>query len=140
MLEAYGEISRASGGANLPRVPDKVGGTYVDIIMGIKYNTLFPKLIMQLPCGLALYESKFTGIGGHRGILGGPHKAWAEVYATTSFMSAANYFTNELMVAQYQRKSLFDTLDWSVATVDAISESDNQPLSEAFQNSAKHVR
>ena len=140
LLEAYGEISRASKGANLPTVPDKVGGTYVDIIVGIKYNTLFPKLIMQLPCGLALYESKFTGIGGHRGILGGPHKAWAEVYATTSFMSAANYFTNELMVAQYQRKSLFDTLDWSVATVDATSESDNQPSSEAFQNSAKHVR
>ncbi|MCP3662237.1 MAG: hypothetical protein GY696_07040 [Gammaproteobacteria bacterium] len=141
LQEAYGEITRAgaSTGAILPTVPDKVGGTSVDIIVGIKYNTLFPKLIMQLPCGLALYESKFAGIGGHRGILGGPHKAWAEVHATTSFMSTANYFMNEMKAAQYQWKSLLDTPDWSVATVDAASDANELQTSKVHQSSTKHV-
>ena len=142
LQQAYNEFSKAQGSdtSSLPTVPDKVGGSCVDIIVGIKYNTLFPKLIMQLPCGLALYESKFTGVGGHRGILGGPHEAWAEVHATTSFMSAANYFTNELKAAAYQRKSLFDMLDWSVASIDSASDTDELETYQVYQSSTKHVR
>ena len=38
------------------RLPSVIGGE-VDCLLDIKYNCLFPEVLHQLPCGLAIYKS-----------------------------------------------------------------------------------
>ena len=41
------------------RVPESIGGS-VDMLLGIKYVSVFPKEIHSLPCGLTIYESRLA--------------------------------------------------------------------------------
>ena len=93
---AYSEFSNVSQGANLPTVPDSIGGRPMDIILGIKYHHLFPQLLLTLPSGLALYLSPLKGADGHRGVLGGPHAAWRQAECISNHLGASFYFSSEL--------------------------------------------
>ena len=108
--EPYNDlVAHYKGHELLPTVPDVIGGGQVDIILGIKYNYLFPMRICSLPCGLSLYRSPLKGVNGHTGVLGGPHKAWAKAAETVNFVGAALFFTHELSAYRYTTESLFNS-------------------------------
>ena len=58
------------------KIPDVVGGE-VDILLGIKYNALFPVLIHMLPSGLAIYKVKLKSFKNkYTAVIAGPHKSF----------------------------------------------------------------
>ena len=62
----------------LPKLPDYVGGE-THLMIGIKYLKYFPERIFQLPNGLTVYKSVFKNFDGSRGVVGGPHRLFAEI-------------------------------------------------------------
>ena len=55
-------------------MPESAGGS-VDILLGIQYASLFPKLVHMLPCGLGFYKLKLEAPGvGFNGCITGPHE------------------------------------------------------------------
>ena len=58
-------------------MPDTAGGS-VDILLGIQYASLFPKLVHMLPCGLGIYELELEAPGGgFNACIAGPHETLA---------------------------------------------------------------
>ena len=58
------------------RVPASAGGS-VDMLLGIKYISVFPKEVHTLPCGLTIYESRLASHDGlYNACLGGPHSSF----------------------------------------------------------------
>ena len=49
-------------------------GGDTDIMLGIRYKRYHPKEVFSLPSGLGVFESKFAGPNGSRGLVGGPSK------------------------------------------------------------------
>ena len=91
-----------SGGSNnLPSIPTSIGGE-VHMMIGIKYLRYHPKMLFQLPSGLAIYQSSFTSSPGGRGVIGGPHPTFSEIHQShisninpeTSDVSST-FFTDE---------------------------------------------
>ena len=91
-----------SGGSNnLPSIPTSIGGE-VHMMIGIKYLRYHPKMLFQLPSGLAIYQSSFTSSSGGRGVIGGPHPTFSEIHQShisninpeTSDVSST-FFTDE---------------------------------------------
>ena len=58
------------------KVPIQAGGS-ADILLGIKYKSLFPVHVHTLPCGLFIAELKIASDGGITGAIGGPHKSFS---------------------------------------------------------------
>jgi hypothetical protein len=81
---------------NLPTCPKVVGGSSVDIMLGVEYMNCFPELVYELPSGLRLYRSRLDAVGGHLGILGGPHESWARAAVAANIMTPCVYLTAEL--------------------------------------------
>ena len=73
--------------SNIPKLAKMVGGQ-VDIMLGSKYLRYFPKEVFQLPSGLTVYQSQFIDSSGCSGVIGGPHKLWAEIEAFYGFVYA----------------------------------------------------
>ena len=100
LQEAWEEIQtqykEKHKGQKLPTVDKTVGGTEVDLMIGIRYNKYFPKLLFTLPGGLGIYRAVFTSATGCQGILGGPHKAWRAAYETGMFMNPRMYLSMEV--------------------------------------------
>ena len=49
----------------------------MDILLGIKYNNVFPELIHSLPCSLSIYRSRLASYKGmYDCCLGGPHSSF----------------------------------------------------------------
>ena len=59
-------------------LPEKVGGSKVHLLLGIKNTNLDPVLIKVLPSGIAVYMSPFKDIFGSRLIFAGPHKSFTK--------------------------------------------------------------
>ena len=57
-------------------LPEKVGGSRVQLLLGIKNTRLDPILLKILPSGVAVYRSPFKDVFGSRIIFGGPHKSF----------------------------------------------------------------
>ncbi len=57
-------------------LPEKVGGSKVHLLLGIKNTNLDPVLIKVLPSGVAVYLSPFKDVFGSRIIFAGPHKSF----------------------------------------------------------------
>ena len=72
------ETGRFNSKNKLPKLPRSVGG-YTDFMIGIKYLKYYPKEIFHLPSGLTIYESVFSNADGSRGVIGGPHRIFAEI-------------------------------------------------------------
>ena len=62
------------------RVPSMAGGC-TDLLLGIMYAAIHPVMIHQLPCGLAIYQSKIKSHDGYDCLIGGPHASF-DAYAT----------------------------------------------------------
>ena len=105
-----------SGGtkSDLPTCPERIGGTRVDIMLGIEYFSCFPELIYELPSGLRLYKSRLQTPDGHLGVLGGPHEAWTRAAAAANIIGPRVYFTAEVKAMKSMYKSLKSTLKWDM--------------------------
>ena len=57
-------------------LPEKVGGSRVQLLLGIKNTRLDPVLLKILPSGIAVYRSPFRDVFGSRVIFGGPHRSF----------------------------------------------------------------
>ena len=80
---------------SLPRLAKFVGGD-THLMIGMKYNSLMPQLIFQMPSGLAIYKSQFPNIDGTYGVCGGPHPIIEEI--DRKHYGGSNNFINQ----QYQ--------------------------------------
>ena len=109
LLEAYQELCAEYGqgeGAALPQVPEAIGGSEVDVMVGIKYLAHFPELVFSLPSGLAIFETKIRTMCGRRGVIGGPHRSWAHASTQIEYMSAYAFLSAELRAYQAQAAAL----------------------------------
>ena len=107
LAEAFNDIQKGYNdehpdGPPLPEVDRAVGGTPVDVMLGIKYYHLFPKLLFMLPGGLAIHQAQLKTASGRLGILAGTHKSWQIAASRTHTMTARAYFTSELQAYQVQ--------------------------------------
>ena len=68
-------------------LPEFVGGTQVDLLIGNQDHTLDPVRIGVLPCGLSVFKSPFFDIFGSNICFGGPHPLFEET-------NRANHFTS----------------------------------------------
>ena len=84
------------GGPALPACPADLGGTEVDVMLGIRYLKYFPEKKFSLPCGLSIFEGKFKAPDNLVGILGGTHKSWRNANDTAQLLTRSIFFTNEL--------------------------------------------
>ena len=97
-------------GPPLPQVPGTIGGTSVDLLIGIRYSKYFPELLYTLPCGLSIYKSKFAAPDNRLGILGGPHNTWRNARNASNFFNPKIYFSNELRAYYSQNQVLRSSL------------------------------
>ena len=98
LQQAWDDIAAAAGGkcrTPLPTVDQDVGGSAVDLIIGIKYLKYFPDLVFTLPSGLSLYRARFKSFSGHQAVLGGPHAAWEAAALAAEHMNPRAYFSSE---------------------------------------------
>ena len=79
----------------LPPAPRRIGGSPVDIMLGIRYLVHYPVLIFSLPCGLSVFNSKFSAPNGETAILGGTHRVWREAGDRANSLGARTFFTAE---------------------------------------------
>jgi hypothetical protein len=61
-------------------MPVKIGGTRVNMLVGIKSTRLGPKLVHVLPNGLGIYESVIRDIYHSNICFGGPHEVFTKAY------------------------------------------------------------
>ena len=71
----------------LPRVPDCIGGTAIDIMIGIRYLRFFPQFRFMMDCGLSMYQSCFASPEGKDGVLAGPHRSWRHIGETSHLVN-----------------------------------------------------
>ena len=93
--ELQTEFMKTNPYETLPKCDKAVGGSEVDIMLGIRYNRYFPVLLYSLPSGLGIYKAQFKSARGCQGILGGPHKAWELAYQSSHLMGPTMYLTRE---------------------------------------------
>ena len=101
----------------------KVGGSKVQLLLGIKNTKLDPVLIQILPSGVAVYRSLFKDVFGSRIIFGGPHKSFTK-NDTGEKMSNAVFFLNVQVPNQQQLRDdpgnpEVDLIDFSADAADA---------------------
>ena len=59
-------------------LPERVGGSKVQLLLGIKNTNLDSVLVKILPSGVAVYRSLFKDVGS-RMIFAGPHKSFTRM-------------------------------------------------------------
>jgi hypothetical protein len=62
--------------------PFEIGGDEVKLLVGIRQTELAPRLILTLPSGVSVFESKVTDIFGSNICFGGPHQIFTDAYRT----------------------------------------------------------
>ena len=100
------EIAREFPGATVPDPPAKAGGRKVDLMLGIRYVKHFPRLLFNLPSGLAVYESKIQAANGQNLVLAGPHPAWNHATLQVNLHSAHVFFTQEMRAFYFNNLTL----------------------------------
>ena len=71
-------LDQAEDKEKVHALPEKVGGSKVHLLLGIKNTNLDPVLIKVLPSRVAVYLSPFKDIYGSRLIFAGPHKSFTK--------------------------------------------------------------
>ena len=77
----------------LPRLPKTVGGD-TDIMIGIQYLKYWPRVVHQLENGCTLYRSQFDSPDGTRGVVGGPHESFNDLFE--NYNAHHVYFSDEV--------------------------------------------
>jgi hypothetical protein len=88
----------------LPKVDSSVGGTGVDVIIGIRYLKHYPTFLFSLPSGLSVYKAKLLSASGCQAVLAGPHQVWKRVYEQTQYMNPKVYLTCEARAWYVEQK------------------------------------
>ena len=88
----------------LPKVDRYVGGTGVDVIIGIKYLKHYPTFLFSLPSGLSVYKAKLLSASGCQAVLAGPHEVWKKVYDQTQHMNPKVYLSCEARAWYVEQK------------------------------------
>jgi hypothetical protein len=88
----------------LPKVDKYIGGTGVDVIIGIKYLKHYPTFLFSLPSGLSVYKAKLLSASGCQAVLAGPHEVWKKVYDQTQHMNPKVYLTCEARAWYVEQK------------------------------------
>ena len=84
-------------------LPESVGGTQVDLLIGNQDHSLDPVRIGVLPCGLSVFQSPFYDIFGSNICFGGPHPLFAETNRANHFSSVRlAHFTKGITNIQAQ--------------------------------------
>jgi len=78
----------------LPTLPSSIGGE-VHMMIGIKYLRYHPRMVFQLPSGLAIYESKFNNTSGGRGVVGGPHHIFTNIHQHYNSNTVSTFFSDQ---------------------------------------------
>ena len=99
LTEVFQHICQTYSGnqSTFPK-PSAFIGEDVHLMLGIKYNRYHPKLVYQLPSGLAIYQSVFRNSDGASGVIGGPHQIFTKIhnqFYNNSYMSSG-LFSNQL--------------------------------------------
>ena len=87
--------------ATLPKLPKYVGGD-IDFMIGIGYNRYQPRMIFQMPSGLAIYKSFFKNADGGDGVVGGPHPTF------NMMASHFNHDHNQITSFLCQQRMLYE--------------------------------
>lgn len=117
LQQAWVELNNAynmthSNHPPLPLVEEHVGGTDVDVMIGIRYNRYFPKLLFSLPSGLSIYRSVLNTRSTKMGVLGGPHPIWKQALAHSHLLGPRMYLTNEMKAYYAQSAALHSHLSF----------------------------
>ena len=87
-------------------LPQKVGGSKVHLLLGIKNTNLDPVLVKVLPPGLAVYMSPIKDIFGSRRIFAGPYKSFTKAdNGKKSEMSNAVFLIRERIFEELQTET-----------------------------------
>ena len=81
----------------MPSVPTSIGGE-VHLMIGVKYLRYHPRMLHQLPSGLAIFNSPFRSSSGDCGVIGGPHHTFSEVHQShpsNTIPSTSTFFSEE---------------------------------------------
>ena len=89
------------------RLPTQVGGTQVDILIGMRTPELIPKLLFKLPSGLAVFRCQLTDVSGSTIAYGGSHKCIS--YINKHF---SNFTVNQLTVMFSRMASQYMDSPW----------------------------
>ena len=60
--------------------PSKIGGDEVKLLVGIRQTELAPRMILTLPSGVSVFESKVKDVFGSYLAFGGPHEVFTSAY------------------------------------------------------------
>ena len=113
-------------GEPLPLVDKEAGGQSVDLMIGIKYNRYFPKLMYMLPCGLGIYKAQLKTATGRQGVLGGPHASWRNAAKQSMFLNPQAYLTSECRAYQAHCRAL----DHRIRPISGILFDEDDPLED----------
>ena len=81
LTDVFQEIPQMyPGDPSILPTPSAIVGGDVHLMVGIKYNRYHPRLIYQLPSGLAIYQSVFRNSDGGSGVIGGPHQIFTTIH------------------------------------------------------------
>ena len=78
LTEIISEFSNSYPGLDSSnRLPPCIGGSQVDVLVGIKNTALIPTLITILPSGVGVFQSKLRDIHGSNIIFAGSHRSFS---------------------------------------------------------------
>lgn len=95
LSEVNSELRSIPGMEDRP-LPEYIGGSRVQLLLGITDPELDPVRIFNLPSGLGVYQSVFTDIFGSSICYGGPHRVFSQATINQGPMMASIMFSNEV--------------------------------------------
>ena len=128
--ELENKYKEENGDSSLPLVEETQGGSEMDILLGLRYRKYFPKLIFELDCGLAIYQSQFEGANGSRGIIAGPHESFLRASEVAGQSNYTFFLTAEMRAHRAVSHSL---LLYSGICVSQQNEQNSPPESHCSQ-------
>ena len=102
-------------------LPERVGGSKVQLLLGIKNTNLDPVLVKILPSGIAVYRSPFKNVYGSRMIFAGPHKSFTKDDNEMKMLNAVFFMRDQTpgQVISEHHNLDDDLIDFFVPAADA---------------------
>ena len=112
LAEAWEQLNSAytaEGGTDkLPTADEQVGGSEVDILIGMKYFKYFPKLLFYLPSGLSVFKAVFKSASKNQAILGGTSNLWKQAAESAHSLGPSAFFLSEMRAYRHHCNTLMD--------------------------------
>ena len=108
-------VNQASTPMSKETLPHSIGGTEIDIIIGIKHSRLMPSLELVLPSGLQVWRSRIPDTNGSFIIFAGPHPSFKSQDPETERSSYTMRVLFTELYREYQNAPHLDSLISPVA-------------------------